>query len=317
MTSTATTEQPPARPIFVIGSLRSGASLLGLSLGQHPDIKLVLDTAWVERVALGLQQAYTEDAARDELSQLLALGVDNRAYFAHFGEAINRLLLGPPSVPAGSPPGEPVPTWRDLGRAERERAGTRDDYWPTRWVDTSYTHVFNVFLLQRLFPAARFIHTVRAADEVAASLTAPDSESTYRSRHVPFTVQDAYEQWLDAVTAGREAEQAFSAETVLRVWRTELVAEPEAVLRRCLDFLDEPFDPQCLRPFRTSDAPEPIADAPAPDPRADLPPDLLAEIDLVSRDLFADPPAALAPHPDVSRIARMEAEFAARGMASL
>src|SRR4051812_22415598 len=50
------------RPIFVIGSLRSGASILWSSLGQHPNIAPILDTAWVERFAIGLEQAYAEDA---------------------------------------------------------------------------------------------------------------------------------------------------------------------------------------------------------------------------------------------------------------
>jgi hypothetical protein len=303
------------RPIFVIGSLRSGASLVGLSLAQHPGIMPVLDTAWIDRFALGLQQAYAEDASRNELSQFTALGVDLRAFFVHFGETINRLLLGPYLLPAGSSPAETIPSWRDFGRAGSGKPDARSNYRPTRWVDTCYTHVFNVFALHLLFPAARFIHTVRDADEVVTSLTAPESEAIYKSRHVPFSTLDAYEHWLDAVTAGLEAERAFGSDTVLRIWRASLVAEPEAELRRCLDFLDEPFDPQCLRPFRSGDETGSSAASPATNERVGMLPELQAEVEGVRRELFAEPRPTSPWPPDRSRMARLEAEFVARGQA--
>jgi hypothetical protein len=47
------------------------------------------------------------------------------------------------------------------------------------------------------------------------------------------------------------------------VRRRELVERPEATLRRCLAFLGEPFEPACLRPFRSApdDAGEAEGDA--------------------------------------------------------
>jgi hypothetical protein len=301
------------RPIFVIGALRSGASILWSSLGQHPSIAPILDTAWVERFAIGLEQAYAEDAARRDLSQLQAIGVDSRGFYAHFAEAINRLLLGPYLRPEEAPTSQLKPTSRDFRRAERGTAGTTHEYRPTRWVDSCYTHVFSVFLLQRLFPAARFIHVIREVDEVVAALTSPRSASIYKSRYVPFTPLDAYEHWLDAVTAGLEAERAFGSDIVLRVLRATLLADPEAVLRQCLDFLEEPFDAHCLHPFRAG-----VADT---DTVTDMLPALVlddalkasrSEATRLSAALLAKSQPAHPRPPDDSRAARLEQEFVAR-----
>jgi Sulfotransferase family len=306
------------RPIFVIGSLRSGASILGTSLGQHPSIALTLDTAWIERFGVGLQQAYAEDAARRDLSQLKAIGVDKRAFYAHFAEAINRLLLGPYLRPENAPTSQVKGTSLDLRRAERETAGTTGPYRPTRWVDSSYTHVFSVFLLQQLFPAGRFIHVIREVDEVVAAMTSPRSASIYKSRHVRFTPLDAYEHWLDTVSAGLDAERAFGSDIVLRILRANLVADPEAVLRQCLDFLEEPYDALCLRPFREGVV--------ATDTGTDMLPALVLDDELaasrsqakrLSAALLAESQPDHPRPPDDSQAARLEQEFVARSGTSI
>ncbi|HET7092717.1 MAG TPA: sulfotransferase, partial [Thermomicrobiales bacterium] len=216
------------RPIFVIGSLRSGASLLAASLGQHRDIVLAPDAAWLEQAALGLRQAFAEDAGRGDLSWFAALGIDDAALFAQIGAAIDRLLLASATS---------LPT-----RADDQR--------PTRWVDGCYTHAFAVAALHLLFPEARFIHVVRPVEDVVAALTDPAAPARFKSRYVPFTPLDACEHWLDAVGSGLDAERALGSAIVQRVAGPDLVAAPEAALRRCLTFLEEPFDPACLRPFR-------------------------------------------------------------------
>lgn len=282
-----------ARPIFVIGPLRSGASLMALSLGQHPNIAPVPDATWIERFAIGVQQTCNEDAAWDDRSQLAAMGVDADRFFSQFGTAIDQLMLGPrierTAPPSGSPATGPPYTWRDFGRAATVDSRSVDSYRPTRWVDGCYTHCFIVFALQRLFPAARFIHLVREVDEVVRSLTDPAKGSVYKSRSVLFTARDAYEHWLDAVTACVEAERALGSDAVIRIRRRDLVAAPKATLRRCLDFLEEPFDERCLRPFRpflASETSTPdAAHAVAPD---DVPPELRRQAELLSFVLLED-----------------------------
>jgi hypothetical protein len=305
------------RPIFVIGSLRSGTSILGSSLGQHPNIALILDTAWVERFAVGLEQAYAEDAARRELSQLKAIGVDMGGFYAHFAEAINRLLLGSYVRSEEATTSQLTGTSRDVREAECGTAGTTHVYRPTRWVDSCYTHVFSVFLLQRLFPAARFIHVIREVDEVVAALTSPRSASIYKSRYVPFTPLDAYEHWLDAVSAGLDAERAFGSDVVLRILRANLMADPKAVLRQCLDFLEEPFDAHCLRPFRVGADNDTVPDTL---PALVLDDELAASRSQAKRlsvMLLGEPQPAHPRPPDDSLAARLEQEFVARSGTSI
>jgi hypothetical protein len=200
--------------------------LLALSLSQHPNLRQVGDNAWLEPFMLGLQRSFGEAAAAPQVSQLEALGIEVEDLFAHFGRCVNRLMLA--SVGAAPAPG---------GR-------------PGRWVDSTPSHVATHFGLLRLFPAAKVVHMVRDVDEVVAALTEPERRDRYRSRWIEMTPEEAYRHWLEAARAGEEAEQAFGSATVMRVRRRDLVEAPEATVRRCLDFVAEPFAAACLRPFR-------------------------------------------------------------------
>jgi hypothetical protein len=213
-----------ARPIFVIGAPRSGASLLTWALGQHPNIRPVQNMGWLDSFAAGLYRSFALAIQPRATSQLDAMEIELDAFCAHFGEAANRLVL-----------------------ASEDRAAVGG---PQRWVDGTPGSCFSAFALTRLFPEARFIHVLRDAGEVVASLTNPDGKRLYRSHHVEVSEDEAYEQWLAAVRAGVEAERAFGGEKVLRVRRDDLFATPETTLRRCLAFVREPYHAACLRPFR-------------------------------------------------------------------
>jgi hypothetical protein len=222
-TDSSASDAAPPRPVFVLGPLRSGASLLTLSLGQHPNLLQVLETNWFERFGIGLQQAFGDGLRNRNQSQLDVDGVEIEAFFAYFGAAIDRMMFR--SVAPGSP------------------------YQPTRWIDGTTTNCFAVFVLLRLFPEARFIHVVRDVDEVVATLTEQKRRRLYRSRSIVLTAEDAYRHWLDTTRACLDAERAFGSSVVMRVRRDDLIAAPEGTLRQCLDFLGESFDPACLRPF--------------------------------------------------------------------
>ncbi|HKG24926.1 MAG TPA: sulfotransferase [Thermomicrobiales bacterium] len=232
-TEGAGTRQRVPRPVFVLGSLRSGASLLTLSLGQHPNLLQVLETNWFERFGIGLQQAFGDGHLVRNRSQLPIDGIEIEDFFAHFGDAIDRLMLRSVDTTDDVPGDDP----------------TAAPYRPGRWLDGTPRNCFAVFVLTRLFPAARFIHIVRDVNEVVTALSSDDTRRHYRSRYLGLTPKEAYQHWLDATRACLDAERAFGSSVVMRVRRDDLVAAPEQTLRRCLDFLGEPFAPECLRAF--------------------------------------------------------------------
>ncbi len=216
---------PEARPIFVVGAARSGVSLFTLSLGQHANIEQVLETNWFERMAIALQQTYTSGIMPRETSQLDASGLDVNDFSAWFGDAINRLIL-------------------------EQEGGYESGTAPTRWVDGSRDLGNDLFSLLRVFPRAKIIHVFREAGEVVASFSNRENKPLYKSRFVQLNQAEATSRWVQAVTACVDAERAFGSNTVLRVHRRELVEQPEAVLRQCCEFIEEPFDPAMLRAFR-------------------------------------------------------------------
>ncbi len=216
-----------ARPVFVVGAPRSGVSLLTLSLGQHVNLLQVIETNWFERLAIGLQHAYTAGIAPRETSQLDASGVGVSDFSAYFGDAVNRLVLG--SI---------------------DDASTRLVEPQPRWLDGSASHAQHLYPIMRLFPRAKVIHVFREVEEVVASLTNTATKRVYKTRFTEHEPDEAIEQWVGSVNACVEAERAYGSDTVMRVRRQDLVARPEEVIGQCLAFIDEPFDRACLRAFR-------------------------------------------------------------------
>lgn len=118
-----------------------------------------------------------------------------------------------------------------------------------RWVDGTPENSHFVYPLLRLFPGAKFIHILRNPRRVATSLmhfssVASGGPPDYREK-------EAYETWACLVRSATLAELAFGPKQVLRIDHGEIERDPESVLRRCLDFVGEPFDPNCVLPFRS------------------------------------------------------------------
>jgi hypothetical protein len=241
-----TSEVP--KPIFIIGSPRSGTSILTWALGQHPNILPLEETVWFGKVAADLESTYFLGGKR-ELSQLRGMGISLAAFYEAFGNAIDDLILrhGRP----GSEYAQQVETDTPFVRRR-----SPDDP-KTRWVDGTPEYSFYAYDLLQLFPEARFIHLLRDVQSVVRSLTHFDKAGA-----VAFTEGSAYEKWLRSVRAAWTAERAFGSDTVLRIRHRDLVAMPEATIRRCLDFVGEAFSEHCLEPLEykiNSSSPPPVA----------------------------------------------------------
>src|SRR5438874_6905513 len=84
---------PTNRPIFVVGSPRSGTSILTWCLGQHPNIIALEESAGIGDLAVALAICYQTRTALGNRSLFGAMDVEGKEFFAAFGQTINALIL--------------------------------------------------------------------------------------------------------------------------------------------------------------------------------------------------------------------------------
>jgi hypothetical protein len=116
----------------------------------------------------------------------------------------------------------------------------------SRSVASAPDNSFYVCGLRKLFPHALFIHLVRDVKDVVRSLLnfSPDGRNRLIANE-----QDAYDIWRRRVNSCLDAERAYGPSVVHRMRYSDLLHQPEAAMRSLLEFLGEPYGPQCLEPL--------------------------------------------------------------------
>jgi hypothetical protein len=223
-----------AKPIFIVGSPRSGTSILTWSLGQHPNIAPLEETYWIAKLAAALSPAFDLGTSRGARSQLSAARINSAEFYDSFGTAIDQLIRSHES--RGEHYG---------GNSEfKLRRSPLDP--KRRWADGTPENSFYIAALFQVFPSGKFIHILRDVQSVVKSLM-----NFSNVGGANFSEQAAYQKWIKSVRACIEAERSLGPERVHRIQYSDLVRSPEAVLRGCLDFLEEPFCSDCLNPLGT------------------------------------------------------------------
>jgi hypothetical protein len=232
------------KPIFVVGSPRSGTSILTWCLGQHPNIFPVDESTGIGELAVALAVCYQTKMGLCPDSVWGALSVQQDEFFAAFGQTINDLIQRhkvdlerkwwEQTVARNVPP-------HDFVVAEAKHATK------TRWVDGTPAYSFYICGLRKLFPNALFIHVIRDVASVVRSMV-----NFHRLAGVRLVAneEEAYDFWFRSVSACLLAEQAYGPQVIFRLRYDDLVDQPEASLRALLSFLGEPYTPQCLIPLR-------------------------------------------------------------------
>jgi Sulfotransferase family len=235
------------RPIFIVGSPRSGTSILTWCLGQHSNILVQEESDWLGRFALDVETAYRTGTQRGERSQLGSLGVQRPEFFQCFGNTINNLILQHRYERRRIAREEAMATpASDLRlpafQTERSEADPKG-----RWVDGTPEYSFYICGLRKLFPDAVFVHLVRDVNSVVRSML------KFTTTGGPALVQNeeqAYDYWLRAARACLQAERAYGSGVVYRMMHADLVKDAERIFRSLLHFLQEPYEPACLEPLQ-------------------------------------------------------------------
>ena len=231
------------KPIFIVGSPRSGTSILTWCLGRHPNIFPVDESTGIGELALALAVCYQTKIGLGPDSLWSAMNLQRREFMAAFGQTVNELIqshkvdlerkwweqaFGP-----NGPPHDFV--------AEKATHFTK-----TRWVDGTPAYSFHICGLRKLFPNALFIHLIRGVTPVVRSML-----NFHRLAGVSLVAneQEGYNLWFHSVSACLLAERAYGPDVVFRLRYDDLVGQPEASLKALFSFLNEPYAPQCLSPL--------------------------------------------------------------------
>src|SRR5437899_3432583 len=253
------------KPIFVLGSPRSGTSILAWCLGHHPNLFPVPESNWMGDFAVNVAVAHQIGSARGSYSILSAMDIRDDEFFAAFGRSINELVVGhrrdlEMNRENSNSPSKVNLRWLE---ATSMAAGTK-----ARWVDGTPEYSLHICGLRKLFPGARFVHVSRDVDAVVRSMV-----NFHRATGIQLVAneEDAYRYWLRTVRACLKAEEAYGPRVVYRLRYADLIEEPESAVRSLSDFVGEPYAAQCLEPLshriNSSNVPPDFkSDDPATDP---------------------------------------------------
>ena len=220
------------KPIFIVGSPRSGTSILTWCLGKHANIFPVPESNWMGEFGLNVAASYQMGIARGDRTILSAMDISREEFFANFGRSINDLIL------------------RHRLDLEKKRKMTRPPTEPKmRWVDGTPEYSLHIYALRKLFPEAVFIHVLRDPPEVVRSML---NFHRVAGTHLVQNEEQAYKYWLRMVKACVQAEQAYGSEVVHRLSYIALIDDPERAIRSLLEFVGEPYSAKCL--IRSADA---------------------------------------------------------------
>lgn len=212
------------QPLFIVGTGRSGTTLLRLMFNSHPEFAVPYETHFIPDYidANDALHAIADPGALDQLiERILSEPMLKKWDFVPTSDQVRDLVV------------------------EKSVAGVIDSVFrcyalasgKTRWGDKS-AYLSRMHLIRQLFPQARFIHIVRDGRDVAMSVI--------RLPWGPSDIIEAAEWWRDLVSAARVAGCFLGPQYYTEVRYEDLVADPAKELSRLCSFAGEQYSAKML-----------------------------------------------------------------------
>jgi len=260
---------PPSNsgPIFIVGYIHTGTSLLKSMLRRSPALFVAAgETHFYQDLNRNRHRFADLDdpqILRDFVYHIVALAylgtkraneradAYSLATFNLTEAQFEQLLANVGRAAAAVPAAERHISLFGLVMDELTRLNDRE-----RWLEKSPEHVYFLQDILRMNPAARVVELVRDpraalssrkhrrtdewldAKEAQEQLT-PDRSTNYD------TIIDSY-MWKESIDSARDARQKYPGR-VLTVRYEDMVSDPEATIRHICRFLDLPFRPEFLQ----------------------------------------------------------------------
>lgn len=207
------------RMFFIIGSARSGTTLLRLILNAHPDVAVPPESRFITELWKGEEEVHVED--------FLNVLADHRLF------RVWELDIAEVKRELGT---TPRTRYADIiDAAYRAWARSKGK---TVWGDKTPRYIENIPLLARLWPEAKFVHQIRDGRNVVLSYA-----------DVPFgpkTLGKAADLWQRRVEQGLSDGRALGPERYLEIRYEEFVEDAPTETEKLCKFLGVEFHADML-----------------------------------------------------------------------
>lgn len=214
---------PPPAP-FIVGSPRSGTTLLRIMLDSHPLLAIPPETAFLREIKKQTQTTCTVEKMVEWITTYPSVHAPVWSDFHLAREALKTAMsrLNPLTAAEG------VRCFYKLYASKEKKP---------RWGDKTPDYALHMDSIRALIPESKFIHIIRDGRDAALSLRAqPFSPGP--------TMTDQARYWMSIVEAGRRSAAYLGG--CMEVRYEQLVSNPEPVLRAVCSFLELPFNKAML-----------------------------------------------------------------------
>lgn len=207
-------------PIFVVGTSRSGSTMLRLMLNRHPELAIPPESHFL--IPLVQDLPLHAPLSPEQVKRAAEIITEHPRFesWCTTAEVLTEALLD-----------HPRPTLETL-----VDTAFRTETAPTskpRWGDKTPEYTSIIDRLGALFPGARFIHIVRDGRDTSISLK--------QMRWYGWTAYERANYWQHTVLKVEAAGEKLGPSRYTRVFYEDLVLSPETTLQNLCDFLEIPM----------------------------------------------------------------------------